>query len=370
MDEKNELINMSVVPTIVFLKRENESTFIVSDNERNSYIINKSEEFIKTYLKNTDNIVSTYSNKSFLITERILDIQRYIHNELSIPYKDILDIEIVYTEKKEMESQNIISTNRYPCENQPSFDFKSTILDTCNKCEVVYNNIDKMYYLVLVSDVQRTFISELINRYLFIDTYDSRGLQRRNISSFFNYDLNSHDNNISQRMYNLERQREYEVNNFRNIINNQLPINNENVYPRNMTFGFEGGNNYYFQYNFDYTPDNRFNGMFDNMIQLLNFVNQINVDNEDLEPVRVTIDKNKINLFLTNFLFNPENDKLQVKNQTSCAICITDYEKDENVSAVKNCGHLFHSICINKWICEFNHKCPVCRSSVDPEKNT
>ena len=39
------------------------------------------------------------------------------------------------------------------------------------------------------------------------------------------------------------------------------------------------------------------------------------------------------------------------------------------VSYLNTCNHLFHTACINKWLTDFNHKCPVCRLSANPSKN-
>jgi hypothetical protein len=90
-----------------------------------------------------------------------------------------------------------------------------------------------------------------------------------------------------------------------------------------------------------------------------------------MEPVRVTVSEVSINTFLTSFKYgNIESDeKIKIKDQDKCTICLSTYERDEDVSYLNTCDHLFHTNCITKWLLEFNHKCPICRTSSDPLKN-
>ena len=113
-----------------------------------------------------------------------------------------------------------------------------------------------------------------------------------------------------------------------------------------------------------------------NMVNLLLYVNNINENNDInfenlMEPVRVTISQDNMNIFLTSFKYKIGNneEQIKIKDQDQCTICLSDYENDEDVSYLNTCNHLFHTICINKWLLEFNHKCPICRKSSDPVKN-
>ncbi|KAI3831706.1 hypothetical protein MKW92_047755 [Papaver armeniacum] len=47
-----------------------------------------------------------------------------------------------------------------------------------------------------------------------------------------------------------------------------------------------------------------------------------------------------------------------------CAICISKCEKQDELRLLPGCCHVFHSVCIDKWILLLNHNCPICRSSV------
>ncbi|KAI3974670.1 hypothetical protein MKX01_021514 [Papaver californicum] len=47
-----------------------------------------------------------------------------------------------------------------------------------------------------------------------------------------------------------------------------------------------------------------------------------------------------------------------------CAICISKFEKQDELRLLPSCCHVFHSVCIDKWILLSNHNCPICRSVV------
>ena len=111
--------------------------------------------------------------------------------------------------------------------------------------------------------------------------------------------------------------------------------------------------------------------LIENLINLLVYVNSSELENA-MEPVNVTLNENDMKEFIKSFIFNDDDNEykeLKVKEQTSCTICLSNYEKNENVSYLNNCNHLFHTTCINKWLTNFNHKCPVCRLSANPLKN-
>jgi hypothetical protein len=121
------------------------------------------------------------------------------------------------------------------------------------------------------------------------------------------------------------------------------------------------------------------NQMFGNLFNLLRFVNHLpeefvqNINMESLmEPVRVTVEEDDMKTFLAHYEYgngSEEEKNIKIADQTKCAICLTDYKEADKVSYLQTCHHLFHEACIRKWLTEFNHKCPVCRLSANPDKN-
>ena len=191
-----------------------------------------------------------------------------------------------------------------------------------------------------------------------------------------------------RKIQELDRQREDELNEIRQMFFNgshqsSNPIQNTQpaLFPPPSINDFLGDGDYEITYMvsnpftpMQYSQPSQLSLM-GNMMNLLRFVNGVigdeNVIFENLmEPVRVTVSDDNMDVFLTSFKYNPdiENKDLKIKNQDNCSICLSKYEKDETVSYLNTCNHLFHTTCIDKWLREFNHKCPICRISADPSK--
>ncbi|WVZ08852.1 hypothetical protein V8G54_022198 [Vigna mungo] len=50
-------------------------------------------------------------------------------------------------------------------------------------------------------------------------------------------------------------------------------------------------------------------------------------------------------------------------HDTTCAICIEDYEESEMLRVLPQCRHYFHRDCVDAWL-KVNATCPVCRNSL------
>lgn len=75
--------------------------------------------------------------------------------------------------------------------------------------------------------------------------------------------------------------------------------------------------------------------------------------NEEKQPEQKhAIDWNEIE----KIQYNPNTSF----NQTSCAICFTDFKQEETIINIKNCKHIFHEECIIPWL-EKSYYCPLCR---------
>ncbi|XAR74015.1 hypothetical protein NMG60_11008166 [Bertholletia excelsa] len=47
----------------------------------------------------------------------------------------------------------------------------------------------------------------------------------------------------------------------------------------------------------------------------------------------------------------------------TCSICLAEYQKEDRVSKLPKCGHVFHNGCIQDWMDRDHLTCPLCRSS-------
>uniref|UniRef100_A0A1B0BTK0 RING-type domain-containing protein n=1 Tax=Glossina palpalis gambiensis TaxID=67801 RepID=A0A1B0BTK0_9MUSC len=46
--------------------------------------------------------------------------------------------------------------------------------------------------------------------------------------------------------------------------------------------------------------------------------------------------------------------------QTTCAVCLSDFEINELVQKMMFCEHIFHAPCVKEWL-KLNTSCPLCR---------
>uniref|UniRef100_A0A1A9W0T0 RING-type domain-containing protein n=1 Tax=Glossina brevipalpis TaxID=37001 RepID=A0A1A9W0T0_9MUSC len=50
----------------------------------------------------------------------------------------------------------------------------------------------------------------------------------------------------------------------------------------------------------------------------------------------------------------------KISNQTTCAVCLFDFEINELVQKMMFCEHIFHASCVKEWL-KLNTSCPLCR---------
>lgn len=81
------------------------------------------------------------------------------------------------------------------------------------------------------------------------------------------------------------------------------------------------------------------------------------IDVNDMEDVKVTLDEDKFNKLFTEII--DENNKAKYIGK-ECNICMDEY-KNSNVITRLGCNHVFHKDCIKHWLCNERVTCPVCR---------
>ncbi|CAN1308997.1 Brassinosteroid-responsive RING protein 1 [Linum perenne] len=54
--------------------------------------------------------------------------------------------------------------------------------------------------------------------------------------------------------------------------------------------------------------------------------------------------------------------------QESCAVCLYDFEGADEIRWLKNCRHVFHRACLDRWMDHDRSTCPLCRTSFVPEE--
>ncbi|KAL4363966.1 hypothetical protein GQ457_04G031250 [Hibiscus cannabinus] len=52
----------------------------------------------------------------------------------------------------------------------------------------------------------------------------------------------------------------------------------------------------------------------------------------------------------------------------SCAVCLYEFEGGEEIRWLRNCRHVFHRACLDRWIDHDQKTCPLCRTPFVPEE--
>ncbi|KAF7071628.1 hypothetical protein CFC21_076898 [Triticum aestivum] len=59
-----------------------------------------------------------------------------------------------------------------------------------------------------------------------------------------------------------------------------------------------------------------------------------------------------------------EEGKELRRSQSSCVICLAQYEGGERCSVLPGCGHVFHRGCVATWLHTTHNTCPLCRATI------
>ncbi|KAI3906140.1 hypothetical protein MKW92_004138 [Papaver armeniacum] len=63
-----------------------------------------------------------------------------------------------------------------------------------------------------------------------------------------------------------------------------------------------------------------------------------------------------------------EDREVDACDQDSCAICLCEYEDQDEIRPLMNCRHIFHGSCLNRWMINNQTTCPLCRTSLVPSQ--
>ncbi|XVF10278.1 hypothetical protein REPUB_Repub07fG0168900 [Reevesia pubescens] len=69
-----------------------------------------------------------------------------------------------------------------------------------------------------------------------------------------------------------------------------------------------------------------------------------------------------------NFMERFGDDDEQVENNKVCTICLDSVEKSDEIRELCNCCHVFHKECLDTWVNEGQVSCPLCRSTLYPDR--
>ncbi|MBA0769349.1 hypothetical protein Gotri_018090, partial [Gossypium trilobum] len=51
-----------------------------------------------------------------------------------------------------------------------------------------------------------------------------------------------------------------------------------------------------------------------------------------------------------------------------CAVCLYEFEGGEEIRWLRNCRHVFHRACLDRWMDHDQKTCPLCRTPFVPDE--
>ncbi|OAY31227.1 RING-H2 finger protein ATL79 [Manihot esculenta] len=51
-----------------------------------------------------------------------------------------------------------------------------------------------------------------------------------------------------------------------------------------------------------------------------------------------------------------------------CAVCLSKIEQGEEMRELRRCKHMFHRVCLDRWVAYGRMTCPLCRDSLAPRR--
>ncbi|KAL5581681.1 hypothetical protein UlMin_014123 [Ulmus minor] len=57
------------------------------------------------------------------------------------------------------------------------------------------------------------------------------------------------------------------------------------------------------------------------------------------------------------------------QTEHDCSVCLSQFEPESEINHL-SCGHLFHKVCLEKWLDYWNITCPLCRTPLLSEEDT
>jgi hypothetical protein len=107
------------------------------------------------------------------------------------------------------------------------------------------------------------------------------------------------------------------------------------------------------------------------------------------QPTRIEGRQNLINQILQTTLYTPStrapastqdisrntsihswNEISETTTQSLCPITQENFQPDDSVIRIDNCGHLFLEEALTTYFLEFDHRCPICRYNISPNINS
>ena len=172
---------------------------------------------------------------------------------------------------------------------------------------------------------------------------------------------NDNINNDNINNYNINNDT---INNYISYLNNSvIYLNNSLIYLNNLMY-INNQHSYNNQHNSYNNQHNSYNNQHNSYNNQHNNAYLLNYDLDDFKKlsninIYALIKVNTLELYYGN-IENPTND--------TCAITHEKFSNCDEVTMIKECGHIFNSCAIKKWLVE-HQTCPNCRHNILTNSN-
>ncbi|KAF6157679.1 hypothetical protein GIB67_037252 [Kingdonia uniflora] len=62
------------------------------------------------------------------------------------------------------------------------------------------------------------------------------------------------------------------------------------------------------------------------------------------------------------------NEGEETETPESCAVCLYEFEGEDEIRQLTNCCHIFHKCCLDRWMDHDQKTCPLCRTPFIPDE--
>lgn len=59
-------------------------------------------------------------------------------------------------------------------------------------------------------------------------------------------------------------------------------------------------------------------------------------------------------------------DILGNDSSKDCAVCLDEFNEEDEIRCLTNCKHMFHQKCLDRWMDQIQETCPLCRAPILP----
>uniref|UniRef100_A0A0D6QYK7 RING-type domain-containing protein n=1 Tax=Araucaria cunninghamii TaxID=56994 RepID=A0A0D6QYK7_ARACU len=104
-------------------------------------------------------------------------------------------------------------------------------------------------------------------------------------------------------------------------------------------------------------------------IGLADFLEQESTDlTDNSSAAGSSVTSDMIRACLPVVTFGDLAERFEQFDEVTCAVCLNKFDDSEEITQLRNCCHIFHKNCLDKWLDHDQKTCPLCRSPLMSER--